>query len=157
MTNYITREGLSELQKELQLIREKDLPEVLDAINKALAEGDLRENSALDASKIERDKLVARENELIDTLSDYEIIEDHTGKKPSKTVVIGGEVKIRYTSDNSEFKLRIVGSSEADATSGKISNESPLAQAILGKKEGDSAEFKVKTMLVGVKIVEIIA
>jgi transcription elongation factor GreA len=155
MTNYITNEGLQELKKELQRILEVDIPSAIDSINKALAEGDIKENSALDSAKLERDKLVARESEIAIILNDYKIIEEHTGK-PSKTVQIGGEVKIQYLSDNSIFDLKIVGSSESDAIDRKISNESPLAVAILGKKEGEEVEFKIKDKIIGIKILEII-
>jgi transcription elongation factor GreA len=155
MTNYISNEGLLELKRELQQIREVNIPEAIDSINKALAEGDIKENSALDSAKLERDKLLARENEISIILNDYKIIEEHTGK-PSKTVQIGGEVKVQYLSDNSTFDLKIVGSSESDAIDRKISNESPLAVAILGKKEGDTAEFKIKDKVIHIKIIEII-
>ena len=155
MSNYITNEGLQELKRELQEIRDIGIPEAIDSINKALAEGDIKENSALDSAKLERDKLLAREQEISIVLSDYKIIEEHTGK-PSKTVQIGGQVKIQYLSDNSVFDLKIVGSSESDAIERKISNESPLAIAILGKKEGDESEFSIKDKTIKIKILEII-
>ena len=155
MSNYITNEGLQELKRELQEIRDIGIPEAIDSINKALAEGDIKENSALDSAKLERDKLLAREQEIAIVLSDYKIIEEHTGK-PSKTVQIGGQVKIQYLSDNSIFDLKIVGSSESDAIERKISNESPLAVAILGKKEGDESEFSIKDKTIKIKILEII-
>lgn len=155
MTNYITKEGLKDLKNELKQIRETELPRVLDAINKALAEGDLRENAALDSAKLERDNFVARESEIQEILIDYKIIEEHKGK-PSKTVDIGGKVKIKYLHDNSTFELTIVGSSESDAISGKISNESPLAQSILGKEEGEKAEFVINDNSINIEILEIL-
>lgn len=155
MTNYITKKGLADLKQELLDIREVELPRVLDAINKALAEGDLRENSALDSAKLERDNLVAREKEIQEVLLDYEIIEESKGKA-AKSVKIGGRVKVKYLHDNSTFDLSVVGSSESDAITGKISNESPLAQAILGKKEGEKAEFVVQDKPIGIEIIEIL-
>jgi transcription elongation factor GreA len=155
MTNYLTNEGLIELKKELLEIQDVLMPAAIVAINTALAEGDIKENSALDSAKLERDKLLAREQEISVVLSDYKIIEEHTGK-PSKTVQIGGQVKIQYLSDNSVFDLKIVGSSESDAIDNKISNESPLAVAILGKKEGDVVEFKIKDKTIDIKITEIV-
>ncbi|NJL96983.1 transcription elongation factor GreA [Candidatus Gracilibacteria bacterium] len=156
MTNYITKEGLKELNDELKNIIEVKLPQVLDAINKALKEGDLSENAALDSSKLERDNLVAREGEIRDILKGYEIIEESSAKG-SKTIKIGSHVKIQYSQDNSVFDLFIVGSSESDATAGKISNESPLAEAILGKKEGDKAQVTLNNNVVEVVIKEILA
>jgi transcription elongation factor GreA len=155
MTNYLTKEGLAELQAELKQILEIKLPEVLESINRARAEGDISENAALDSANFERDKLVARQAEIEESLMNYEIIEDST--TPSNTVKIGSLVKLVYSSTNQEFTLKIVGSSEADAIAGKISNESPLAQAILGKKEGQEASFKSKLGKMSVKILQIVA
>jgi transcription elongation factor GreA len=155
MTNYISKEGLADLKQELIDIREKELPRVLDSINKALAEGDLRENSALDSAKLERDNLVARENEVQDILLDYEVIEESTGK-PSQIVKIGSKIRIKYLTDNSTFDLAIVGSSESDAITGKISNESPLATALLGKKEGDKGQFSVNGKSIEIELLEIL-
>jgi transcription elongation factor GreA len=156
MTNYITKEGLKELQDELKHITEVELPKILDAINKALKDGDLRENAALDSSKLERDNLVARENEIHDILKDYEIIKEGSGVSGG-TVKIGSHVNIQYTDDNSEYKLFIVGSSESDATIGKISNESPLAGAILGKKQGDKVALQLGDKNLEIIIKEIIS
>lgn len=156
MTNYLTKEGLLELQAELERLTKVDLPEILDSINKAMAEGDISENSALDSAKLDRDKILTRQAEIEEILNDYQIIED-AGKNVSKTVHIGGTVKIQYLSDNRLFTLRIVGASEADALNGKISNESPLALAILGKKEGQEVSFKVKQGKISVKILEIVS
>jgi transcription elongation factor GreA len=155
MTNYITKEGLNEIQKELEQIQKVDLIAITDAINKALAEGDLKENAGLDSAKLDRDRLVARENEILELLNDYDLIEESKGG--AKTVKIGGEVTIKYLSNNATFNLKIVGSSEADAVGGKISNESPLAVAILGKKANDETSFKLKDKTVEIKITDIIS
>jgi transcription elongation factor GreA len=155
MTNYITKEGLLEIQKELEQIQKVDLPATLDAINKALAEGDLRENAGLDSAKLDRDKLNAREIEILEVLNDYQLIEESKGG--AKSVKIGGEIKIKYLSNNAIFTVKIVGSSESDAVGGKISNESPLAVALLGKKEGDKISFKLKDKQIEVEVVDIIS
>lgn len=154
MTNYLTKEGFTELSAELKSITEIKLPDTLESINKALAEGDVRENSGLDAAKIERDKLVARQQEIEEILSNYEII-DEKNAHSSKSVKIGSSVKIQYLSDNSVYELRIVGNSEADIIENKISNESPLAQAILGKTAGQESSFKSKSGHIKVKVLEI--
>ena len=155
MTNYLTQQGLDELQAELKEILEVKLPETLESINKALAEGDARENSGLDAAKIERDKLVTRQQEIEDILSNFEIIDEQTASQ-AKTVRIGSSVRILYLSDNSIVELKIVGSSEADVLTNKISNESPIAQAILGKKPSDEAKLKHKGNVILIKILEIL-
>jgi transcription elongation factor GreA len=155
MTNYLTQQGLDELQAELKEILEVKLPDTLESINKALAEGDARENSGLDAAKIERDKLVTRQQEIEDTLSSYEIIDEQTVAQ-AQTVRIGSSVRIQYLSDNTIMEIKIVGSSEADILTNKISNESPLAQAILGKKPQQDASFKNKGVQIKIKILEIL-
>ena len=79
------------------------------------------------------------------------IFPDETATK----VKIGTHVKIKYLSTKIEFTLTIVGSFEVDPTKGKISNESPLAKAILGKKLNDEVEFKIQAQTHRVKIIEI--
>jgi transcription elongation factor GreA len=154
MANYLTQQGLKDLQLELKEIIEIKMPEILDSINKAMAEGDLRENSGLDAAKLEREKLETRSEEIRSVLNDYQLIDESSTN--SKMVRIGSTVKVKYLRDNAEFEFRIVGMSEADALNGKISNESPLAVAILGKKVGDTSNFKTKSGVVEVKVLEII-
>jgi transcription elongation factor GreA len=152
MVHYLTAAGLKELQEEYNKLVEVEIPEVIDAINKAMAEGDIKENAPLETAKNDRDNLVVRKNELEEILSNYEIIKEDT---KSKNVKIGSTVTVQYLHDNSTFTLKIVGSSEADALENKISNESPLAVAIIGKPEGREAEFKVKNKPFKVKILEI--
>jgi transcription elongation factor GreA len=156
MTHYLTKEGLAELQAELKRINELDLPDVLQAINAAMAQGDISENSALDSARLEHDKLLTRQAEIEEVLNHYEIIEESSGA-PSKIIKIGSMVKIQYLFNNQTFELRIVGSSEADAVDNKISNESPLAQALLGCKESDTVNFKSRMGKMEVKILDILA
>lgn len=157
MTHYLTKEGLAELQAELKDILEVKKPAALDVLNKARAEGDLRENSAYEVSKEEIAKIEARIDELDEILKNYEIIEKHKAGK-AKVVTIGGEVEIEYLDDGKQnYKLKIVGGSEANPIENKISNESPLAQAILDKKEGDECKFKIKNIEKKVKIIKIIS
>ncbi len=155
MTNYLTKQGLAELEAELKEILEIKVPNALEAINRSLAEGDVKENSGLDAAKNERDKLVTRQQEIEDVLSNYEII-DEKSVMNSKVIQIGSSVKIQYSIDNTEFEIKIVGNSEADVISNKISNESPLAQALIGKKPGQEVSFKNRNKQVKVKILEIL-
>lgn len=158
MTHYLTKEGLAEVQAELKQLKEVKLPDVLDSLNRARSEGDLRENAAYDSAKSDKEKIEYRIEELEDVLADYEIIKEKKSGV-AKRVEIGGEVEVEYqNADNKKnFKLKIVGESEANAIEGKISNESPLALSILGKKKGDTASFKVKNQELVVKIIEIIS
>jgi len=152
MVHYLTTAGLKELEKEYRNLVDVEIPEIIDAINKAMEQGDLKENSELETAKVERDNLTVRKNELEEILANYEIINEDT---KSKNVSIGSTVTVQYLHNNIKFTLKIVGSSEADAINDKISNESPLAIAIMGKPEGREAEFKVKSNQFKVKILEI--
>jgi transcription elongation factor GreA len=152
MVHYLTANGLKDLQEEYQKIDKVEIPHIITAINEALEQGDLKENSELETAKIDRDNLVVRKNELEEILANYEIIAEVSN---SKNITIGNTVTIEYAHDNSSFTLKIVGSSEADAVANKISNESPLAIAILGKTEGAEVDFKVKTKPFKVKIIKI--
>lgn len=152
MVQYLTADGLKELQEEYKKIVEIDIPEIIDSINKAMAEGDIKENAPLETAKSDRDNIMIRKNELEEILANYELINED---RVSKNVSIGNTVTVQYLHNNAEFTLKIVGSSEADAVAHKISNESPLALAIIGKPEGKEAEFKIKNTIYKVKIKKI--
>lgn len=154
MSNYLSKKGLKDLEKELLTLSEIKIPQILDAINKAIAEGDLSENASLDTAKEEHDKLMGRKNEIEEVLANYTIIEEKS-LASSTTVRIGSRVKVIFLDTNKTFGLRIVGSSEADALDDKISNESPLAQAIIGKSANQEVSFNQNKQTFKVKILEI--
>ncbi len=143
MPNFLTKEGLTELQAELKEIKEVLLPQTLEIIEQARSQGDLRENADYEISRNRKDELERRMMEIEDILADYELIETQTGVK--NKVNMGSTVKIQYLHDSSTFELQIVGASEADVLESKISNEAPLAKAILGK--GVGVEVKVDIRL----------
>ena len=154
MSNYLSKKGLKDLEKELLTLSETKIPNILDAVNKAIAEGDLSENASLDSAKEEHDKLMGRKNEIEEVLANYTIIEEKS-LASSTTVRIGSRVKIIFLDTNRNFSLHIVGSSEADALDDKISNESPLAQAIIGKSINQEISFNQNKQTFKVKILEI--
>ncbi len=154
MSNYLSKKGLKDLEKELLTLNETKIPQILDAVNKAIAEGDLSENASLDSAKEEHDKLMGRKNEIEEVLANYIIIEEKS-LASSTTVRIGSKVKITFLDTNRNFNLHIVGSSEADALDDKISNESPLAQAIIGKSVNQEISFNQNKQTYKVKILEI--
>lgn len=142
MPNFLTKEGLAELKAELKEITEVLLPQTLEIIEAARAQGDLRENADYEISRNRKDELERRVIEISDILADYEIIEIQTTN--NNKVRVGSTVKVQYLHDNSEFEIQIVGASEADALSSKISNESPLAKALLGKESGNEVKVEVR-------------
>jgi transcription elongation factor GreA len=153
MPHYLTKQGLQELQNEWNQIQEQDLPQTLESLNAARQEGDLKENAGYQTALKKKEELQARIGEIEEILKDYEIIDEAGGD--SKKVQIGNTVKLLFLDLNKEMELRIVGTSEADVLENKISNESPLAQAILGKKVDQKVNFKSPQGEREVKILEI--
>lgn len=154
MTNYLTKQGLADVKAELKELKKVKLPEVLDALSKARADGDLSENAAYDAAKAAQAQLESKIAELEEVIADHKIIKEPTD---DTKVHIGSTIEIEYqnlpTKEN--FVLTIVGSSEANAVKNKISNDSPLAHAVLGKKAGDICKFLIKGREMQVKIIKI--
>lgn len=145
----ITDDGLKKLQDELENLKTNGRAEIAEKIKVARGYGDLSENSEYDEAKNEQAKIEARIVEIEAMLKNIEIIEDVKGK--AKTVVIGVKVKVLDEEYGDESEYRVVGSTEADPRSGKISDESPVGKALLGKKIGDEVivdapggEFKLK-------------
>jgi transcription elongation factor GreA len=152
MPNYITKSGLQTLNSELTELKTVSLPKIQDDIREARSLGDLRENSALDAAKVQEETYNFRIAEIENILTDYELIEDD---ETSTRVKIGSHVSIKYVDSGKVLDLTIVGTFEVDPTKGKISNESPLAKAIIGKKVSEEVEFKVQNQSHKIKIIEI--
>ena len=134
----LTEEGLKELQAELDDLINNQRPENLRAIKEARALGDLSENADYDAAKNDQAELEGRIKQIEKMLENYEIIE----KKETDKVGLGSTVEIKYVDDEETDEYKIVGSQEADPFSSKISNESPIAKAILNKKVGDIVEVE---------------
>lgn len=150
-TIKITDDGLKKLQQELETLKTEGRADIAEKIKVARGYGDLSENSEYDEAKNEQAKLEARIVEIEAMLKNVEIIEDIKGK--AKTVVIGVKVKVLDIEYGDEDEYRVVGSTEADSREGKISDESPMGKALLGKKIGDEVtveapggEFKVKIL-----------
>lgn len=155
MTQYLTQEGLQEIQAELKDLKEVRLPEVLDALSRARAEGDLRENAAYETSKALQEQIQTRVAELEEVLVSFELIQDKTGA--AKRVEIGTTVEIEYQNLETKpnYTMKIVGTSEANAFKNTISLDSPVSVAILGKQVDDMVTFKVKGKEMIVKILKI--
>ena len=132
----LTKEGLAELRSELDELINVKRPANLKAIKEARALGDLSENADYDAAKNDQAELEGRIKRIEKMLENYEIIEKTTSDK----VGLGSTVEIKYVDDDEVDEYKIVGSQEADPFISKISNESPIAKALLNKKIGDIVE-----------------
>lgn len=149
---YLTQEGLEEIKKELEYLKTEKRPEVIEALKEARALGDLSENAEYDAARIEQGQVESRITELEKMVELAVVIkEENTGK-----VSIGTKVKIEYIEDNEEEVYSIVGTNEADPFENKISNESPLAQAIIGLKKGEKATVLCESGNYEVKVLDIL-
>lgn len=150
---YLTAEGLLELEEELAHLKDVRRPEVIKALKDARALGDLSENADYDAARDEQAQIEGRILELEKLLEKAHVIE----KKSTNEVSLGVTVKVEYIDDDDEMEeYRIVGSKEADPSNNKISNESPLAKAIMGHKKNDICSVESPNGKYNVKIVDIL-
>lgn len=148
---YLTSEGFMEIEEELSHLKNTKRPEVIKALKDARALGDLSENADYDAARDEQAMVEGRIVELEKILENAVIIE---GNKDGM-VDLGSVVTIYYVEDDEEEEYKIVGSKEADPSENKISNESPLAKAIIGAKEGDVRSVESPNGKYDVKIVKV--
>ena len=123
-----------ELQKELNYLKTTRSDEVAEMIKVARGFGDLSENSEYDEAKNEQGKLYSRIGELENVLLHAVIIEE--GDMPTDRVTIGSTVTVTDVKRGKNRKFRIVGSQEADAMNGIISEDSPFGKALMGAREG---------------------
>ena len=130
---YLTEEGLEEIKKELDIYKLEKRPEVIAALKDARAQGDLSENAEYDAARNEQAQIEAKIRDLEAMIESAVIIKEIS----SDTVSLGTKVVLEYVEDGECEEYSIVGSQEADPFTNKISNESPIAQAIMGKKVKD--------------------
>ena len=148
---YLTEKGLDEIKKELDFLKLEKRPEIILALKEARAQGDLSENSEYDAARNEQAMVESKIAELESMIENAVIIKD----VKTDEVSIGTSVKIEYIDDNETENYSIVGSKEADPFNNKISNESPIAKAIMGKKVGDIVSVVSPNGQYNVKILEI--
>ena len=150
-TVYLTEEGLNELKKELDDLINIRRPENIQAIKEARSLGDLSENAEYDAARNEQAQIEGRIKQLEKMLENVSIITEVSTDKVS----IGNTVSITYVDDDEEDEYKIVGSQEADPFESKISNESPIAQALFDHKVGDVVTVKSPNGDYEVEIIDI--
>ena len=150
--NQMTQEGLDKLQAELDELKNVRRPEIIQALKEARAQGDLSENAEYDAARNNQAEVEAKIKELEILIENTEVV---TAVKTDK-VRVGVNVKIEYVDDKEVETYSIVGSKEVDPFENKISDESPIAQAIMGGKVGDVKTVKSPNGTYDVKILEIL-
>lgn len=147
----LTKEGKKKLQDELKHLLEVERPKVIAEIAEARAQGDLSENAEFDSAREKQGEIEGRIGEITAILEEISVV--RTNKDNSK-VNIGSTVVYMDLDDNEANEVTIVGSLEADPLQNKISNVSPLGEALLGKAVGDKAKVMVDNKY-DIEIIEI--
>ena len=134
----MTYEGLKKLEEELEYLKTEKRKEISERIKVALGYGDLSENSEYDEAKTEQAQVELKIAELENTLRNAKVVDED--EVDNKIVQVGNKVKVHDMEFDEDVEYTIVGSTEVDLASGKISNESPIGKALLGKKKNEVAE-----------------
>ncbi len=149
---FLTAEGKKELEDELNYLKTTKREEVTQTLKDARALGDLSENSEYEQAREDQANLEKRIIEIEFTLEHATVIDK---KENDGKVSVGCQVQLKYDDDDDLETYTIVGSQEADPFNNKISNESPIASAILGKRSGDTVEVSSPDGMYRVNIVRI--
>lgn len=137
----LTVAGAEKLRQELHRLKTVDRPEVIAAIAEARSHGDLSENAEYDAAKERQGFVEGRIAEIEGKLSNAQIIDPSTLDADGR-VVFGATVQLLDMETDDEVRYQIVGDDEADIKLGKVSVNSPIARALIGKEAGDVAEVQ---------------
>lgn len=149
----VTEEGLKKLTDELEYLKTVKRKEVVEAIRVALSFGDLSENSEYDEAKNEQAKTEARISELEESLKHVKVISD--SEVNTETINVGNIVKVYDETFEEEIIYTLVGSTEADPIENKISDQSPIGEALIGSKVGDEVEVLTPGGTIKLKVLEI--
>lgn len=152
MTHFLTAEGKKQLEEKLNYYKSTRRVEASEKIAIAREFGDLSENSEYDAAKEEQAQIEAEIREMEDILLNCEIIENGANEG---VVNIGSTVKVYDEEFDEELELKILGSTESNPALGIISNNSPLGNALIGRKVGENVRVKMETGDLVYKIVDI--
>ena len=150
--NILTYEGLKRLEDELQDLKVVKRREIAQKIKEAREQGDLSENAEYDAAKDEQRDMEARIEEIEKILKNAVVIDE---KFEKGVISLGCHVLLEDITLGKEVTYHIVGSTEADILQNKISNESPVGHALLGKKVGDVVDVETQVGVIQYKVLEI--
>ena len=151
--NLLTLSGLAKLEEELEYLRATKRAEVAQRIKQALAFGDISENSEYDEAKNEQAFIEGRIAQLENILKTAKVSDDEDIN--TDIVNVGAKVLLKDEDFEDEMEYTIVGSAEADPINLKISNESPVGKALIGKKVGDVVEIQVPDGILKYRILHI--
>ncbi|OGH12879.1 MAG: transcription elongation factor GreA [Candidatus Levybacteria bacterium RIFCSPHIGHO2_01_FULL_40_10] len=137
---FVTKEGLEELKKELDDLNTVKRPQVLERVSQARSMGDLSENSEYTAAREELSLMDGRIEELSDIIKNANLIEENHKSGKKATIELGSSITLSVGGKKEQFNL--VGEWEADPKNQKISHESPLGKALIGKMIGEKVEVE---------------
>ena len=149
---YLTAGGAERLQAELENLQTVKRQDLAQRLRSAIQQGDLSENADYHAAKEEQAFLEGRIQELEHLLRNAIIIEEVSGIR--ETVDLGASITVQVDDDDPETYM-LVGAKEADPRNGRISNESPIGNALLGKKAGEQVEVETPGGMIRIKILKI--
>ena len=149
----LTYAGLRALEQELEELKVVKRKEVAQKIKEAREQGDLSENAEYDAAKDEQRDIEARIEELENILKNVEVVDEE--EVDLDKINVGCAVKVYDITFDEEMDFKIVGSTEANSLEGKISNESPVGHALIGKVVGDVVDVETQAGLMQFKVLEI--
>ena len=150
--NLMTYDGLKKLENELQDLKVNRRQEVAQKIKEAREQGDLSENAEYDAAKDEQRDIEARIEEIEKILKNAEVADDEVS---IGTVNLGSTVTVYDYEFEEEIVFKLVGSTEAKSLENKISNESPLGKALMGKTAGAEVEVETPAGIMKYKVVNV--
>ena len=151
--NILTPDGLKALEDELQELKVVRRKEIAQKIKEAREQGDLSENAEYDAAKDEQRDIELRIEELEKLLKNAEVVvEDEIDLEK---ISVGCQVKVLEMDEDEEMEFRIVGSTEANSLQNKISNESPVGHALIGRKVGDVVDVETQAGMLQYKVLDI--
>jgi len=151
--NYVTREGLEKLRKELENLKKVQRPYISKQIAEARDKGDLSENAEYDAAKDAQGLLEAKISQMENLVAISRIIDE--SKLDNSKVSLLSKVKVRNLKLNKEMEYIIVPDQETNLKEGKISSKSAIGAGLLGKVVGDSVEITVPAGIVNLEVLEI--
>ncbi len=150
---FMTEEGYRKIEEELDELKSVKRKEISDRIKQALEFGDISENSEYDQAKSDQAQLEEKILKLENMLRNSKIIEEDSLN--TSVVSIGSTVKVKCLADDEVEEFTIVGSAEADPFDGKVSNESPIGMALIGKKKNSVVKVPVPDGVIEYRITKI--
>ena len=145
----LTEEGKLELEKRLELLKMVKRPEITERIKAAREFGDLSENAEYDAAKNEQALIEGEIVEIENKLKHAEVITVNTKKDVAG---VGSTITFTDLTENKQYTFTVVGTTEADFKAGKISNESPIGKALLGKRVGENGTVEAPSGVYSVRL-----